>query len=190
MSIYFKVASMLVACVALSACVSTSSTGGSAIVEVSASPAELLTAEDFPEPDTADFNAALTLVSDDINNRLIGQQTPANVIFTVWGFDELAADASATKLKESAFDVRPQSVPYFLRFDKSDIDSIEFQSGQPDSIKYYITVGVDVDADGIICNGDYRQDYAVTPPERFAVTQTDVQREASISEISGEICPD
>jgi len=75
-----------------------------------------------------------------------------------------------------------------LRFNASEFQSIEFQSGQPDAIKYYVTFGVDVDGDGSICNGDFRQDYNLSRPERFPVSLSKVSQSIEIIEVNGEIC--
>lgn len=144
--------------------------------------------DNYPVPSDADFKVDLTLTNDAINTQLMAMQDLPKVTFTIWGYDELAADVSATSIKVASFDLRPQSVPYYLRFSDSDIQSIEYQSGSTDSLRYYITMGIDVDGDGQICNGDLRQNYAVSQPERFPVTQTKVVREIQVSEVSGEIC--
>lgn len=161
---------------------------GCATVESDVSAAPLPGIEDFPPPAAADYNVNLKLGNELIDNRLMSLESPPKVTFTVWGFDELAADVSATELKVSEFELRPQSVPYFLRFGEADLQLIEFRSGDADSLKYYITMGVDVDGDGRICNGDFRQDYSLSQPERFSVNETEVDREIRISEINGEIC--
>ncbi len=144
--------------------------------------------DDYPVPSDADFKVDLTLTNNTINTQLMTLQDLPQVTFTIWGYDGLAADVSATRIKVASFDLRPQSVPYYLRFSDSDLQSIEYQSGSTDSLRYYITMGVDVDGDGQICNGDLRQNYALSQPERFPVTQTEVVREIQVSEVSGEIC--
>jgi len=148
----------------------------------------LPTSADYEVPEVADYNIDITLRDDLIDNKLIMLESLPKVVFTVWGFDELVADVSASEILKSEFPLRPQSVPYPLRFDASELQSIEFQSGQPDAIKYYVTFGVDVDGDGSICNGDFRQDYNLSRPERFPVSLSKVSQSIEIIEVNGEIC--
>jgi len=155
---------------------------------VAEEPFVLPTAADYEAPEGADYNVDIALRSDLIDNQLMKLESLPNVVFTVWGFDELVADVSASEIFSSEFPLRPQSVPYPLRFSASDFESIEFQSGQPEAVKYYITFGIDVDGDGNVCNGDFRQNYNVSRPERFPVTLANISQDIEIIEVSGEIC--
>ena len=148
----------------------------------------LPTSADYEAPEDADYNVDISLRSDLIDNKLIMLESLPSVVFTVWGFDELVADVSASEISSSEFPLRPQSVPYPLRFSASDFEAIEFQTGRPEAMKYYITFGIDVDGDGSVCNGDFRQDYSVSRPERFPVTLSSVSQDIEIIEVSGEIC--
>jgi len=139
-------------------------------------------------PQQADYNVDLKLSNESIDTALMLLNERPRVVFTVWGYDELAADVSATEIKVIDYEIRPQSVPYYVRFAESELRQIEYQSGSTDSLRYYITMAVDVDSDGQICNGDFRQDYTLSRPERFTVEQAALVREISLSEISGEIC--
>ena len=186
MSINIK-ATVFLVCMLLFGCVSTSKT---AMPDPTGVSGVLAGVGEYSVPEAADYNVDLTLRNDVIDNQLMTAPELPKVIFTVWGFDELAADVSATELKVSEFELRPQSVPYYLRFNASKLQLIEFQSGSNENLKYYVTLGVDMDGDGKFCNGDYRQDYSLARPERFKITQTDIAREIPVSEISGEICPE
>ena len=149
---------------------------------------KLPTSADYEVPEDADYNIDITLRSDLIDNKLIMLDSLPSVVFTVWGFDELVADVSASEISSSEFPLRPQSVPYPLRFSASDFEAIEFQTGQSEAMKFYVTFGIDVDGDGSVCNGDFRQDYNVSRPERFPVTLSNVSQAIEIIEVSGEIC--
>lgn len=172
----------------MAVCVTACATGSKSAVDNSAGTPVLPSTQDYPVPDAADFNVDLTLVNVAIDSQLLAMQDSPQVTFTVWGYDELAADTSASSLLVSSYDLRPQSVPYYLRFSESDLQSIEYQSGSANSLRFYITMNVDVDGDGQICNGDFRQDYSISPPERFPVTEKVVIREVPIAEVAGEIC--
>ena len=148
----------------------------------------LPTIEDYPVPQQADYNVDLMLSNESIDTQLMLLDERPRVVFTVWGYDELAADVSASEIKVIGYELRPQSVPYYVRFAESELRQIEYQSGSTDSLRYYITMGVDVDSDGQICNGDFRQDYTLLRPERFTVAQAALAREIPLSEVSGEIC--
>ena len=159
----------------------------SALVQTAAAKS-LPTIEDYRVPQQADYNVDLKLSNESIDTVLMLLNERPRVVFTVWGYDELAADVSATEIKVIDYEIRPQSVPYYVRFAESELRQIEYQSGSTDSLRYYITMAVDVDSDGQICNGDFRQDYTLSRPERFTVEQAALVREISLSEISGEIC--
>ena len=159
----------------------------SALVQTAAAKS-LPTIEDYRVPQQADYNVDLKLSNESIDTALMLLNERPRVVFTVWGYDELAADVSATEIKVIDYEIRPQSVPYYVRFAESELRQIEYQSGSTDSLRYYITMVVDVDSDGQICNGDFRQDYTLSRPERFTVEQAALVREISLSEISGEIC--
>ena len=159
----------------------------SALVQTAAAKS-LPTIEDYRVPQQADYNVDLKLSNESIDTALMLLNERPRVVFTVWGYDELAADVSATEIKVIDYEIRPQSVPYYVRFAESELRQIEYQSGSTDSLRYYITMAVDVDSDGQICNGDFRQDYTLSRPERFTVEQAALVREISLSEISGEIC--
>ena len=159
----------------------------SAFVQTAAAKS-LPTIEDYRVPQQADYNVDLKLSNESIDTALMLLNERPRVVFTVWGYDELAADVSATEIKVIDYEIRPQSVPYYVRFAESELRQIEYQSGSTDSLRYYITMAVDVDSDGQICNGDFRQDYTLSRPERFTVEQAALVREISLSEISGEIC--
>lgn len=148
----------------------------------------LPTPADYEVAEAAEYNVDITLRHDLIDNKLMKSESLPSVTFTVWGFDELVADVSASEILKSEFALRPQSVPYPLRFSATDFQSIELQSGQPDAIKYYVTFGVDVDGDDVVCNGDFRQDYSLSRPERFPVTLSNVSQNIEIVEVQGEIC--
>jgi len=159
----------------------------SALVQTAAAKS-LPTIEDYRVPQQADYNVDLKLSNESIDTALMLLNERPRVVFTVWGYDELEADVSATEIKVIDYEIRPQSVPYYVRFAESELRQIEYQSGSTDSLRYYITMAVDVDSDGQICNGDFRQDYTLSRPERFTVEQAALVREISLSEISGEIC--
>lgn len=145
-------------------------------------------ADSYPLPPADDYNVDLTLRNESIDQPLMTQRALPQVIFTVWGYDELVADVSATQVKVDEFPLRPESIPYYIRFSNTDLQSVEFRSGQENFMKYYITVAVDVDGDGKICNGDFRQDYTQSRPERYPLSQNEISGEIAISEVSGEIC--
>lgn len=145
---------------------------------------------EYPLPPPADYHVDLSLVSDQIDSRLWVNESLPLVRFTVWGFDELAADVSATKIAGAEYDLRPELNAYPLRFDAMDFKAIEFQSGSPEALKYYITLEVDVDRDGKACNGDYRQNFNVTRQVFFSTDRTMVERSIEIAEIQGEECPE
>jgi len=148
----------------------------------------LPTALDYEVPEASDYNVDFTLNNDVIDTRLMMLESLPQVVFKVWSFDEMVADVAATNIAVSEFPLRPQSVAYTLRFSASDLQAVEFSSGATEAMRYYVTFGVDVDRDGKICNGDYRQDYNVTRPERFPLSVSSVTRDIKITAVSGEIC--
>ncbi len=180
-----KIAVLFSTCLLVSACA-----GKGPVVEdeSAAALAVLPTSADYEVPEVADYNFDITLRNNAIDDKLMLRETLPNVMFTVWGFDELAADVSATEIFTSEFPLRPQSVFYPLRFNASDFQLIEFQSGRPEALKYYVTFGIDVDEDRKVCNGDFRQDYSVSRPERFPATNSNVSRSYEVIEVIGEIC--
>ena len=186
MNHFSKKTTAVLLCLLVTACGGKSQVaGGESIVEEAF---VLPTSADYEVPPVADYNIDIMLRNDAIDRQLIKQESLPAVTFTVWGFDDLAADVAATEIHKSEFPLRPQSVPYPLRFDESVFQSIEFQSGRPEAVKYYITFGVDVDGDGGVCNGDFRQDYSLSAPERFPLAVANVSQSIEIIEVSGEIC--
>ena len=73
----------------------------------------LPTIEDYPVPQQADYNVDLMLSNESIDTQLMLLDERPRVVFTVWGYDELAADVSASEIKVIGYELRPQSVPYY-----------------------------------------------------------------------------
>ena len=143
---------------------------------------------EYSVPPPADYNLEFGLSSDQIDTVLSRANPLPMVRFTIWAYDQIAADVSATKIKVEEFPLRPQSVSYPLRFNREDLQAIEIQSDRQDEVRYYISLDVDVDGDGETCNGDFRQNLEVARPEFFPLTRTDVEQVIEIAEISGEVC--
>jgi len=143
---------------------------------------------EYPVPETADYNLELQLKSELIDVLMQSANGVAKVQFTVWAYDELAADVSATQIAVDEFTLRPQSVSYPLRFNKEAFEMIEFRSGNEDALKYYVTLNVDTNGDGAVCDGDLRQDFSNVRPEFFSVNDTEINRAIEIHEVTGEAC--
>ncbi len=86
----------------------------------------------------------------------------ARVRATVFGYDMFVADVSATALLEVVATV-PGNGALTLNLDATDFARIEFQSGGPDALGYYVSLFVDVDANGVECEPDLSQDFSASP---------------------------
>jgi len=139
-------------------------------------------------PERSDYNLDIRLAHPDINRlRARAGETP-QVRFTVWAYDELVADVSATSIVTEEFKLRPAAFGYPLRFASTALDAIEIKSGDPESIRYYITLFVDVDGDGVSCNGDLRPDRAISRPQFYTLEDTDNALELTLKAVQGEVC--
>jgi len=138
-------------------------------------------------PSVSDYNLEFRLVSDQLDDLLVVEPRPT-VSYTLWAYDQLVADVSATEIKVVEFELRPQAAPYLLQFNKEDLEAIELKSDVQDAVRYYVTMNVDVDGDGVSCNGDFRQNLDVARPEFFPLSRTVVDQVIEVAEISGEVC--
>ena len=142
----------------------------------------------YPVVPRADFNLEVRLSGDGLDEVLFSSPD-ARALFTVWAYDELVADGSATEILTSEYLLRPQDVDYSVRFNREDLARIEYQSGVEEAIRYYLTAEVDVDANGEICDGDMRQDLGFSRPAFYPTSTTDAEIEVSLAEVFGEPCP-
>jgi len=138
-------------------------------------------------PSVSDYNLEFRLVSDQLDDLLVVEPRPT-VSYTLWAYDQLVADVSATEIKVVEFELRPQAASYLLQFNKEDLEAIELKSDVQDAVRYYVTMNVDVDGDGVSCNGDFRQNLDVARPEFFPLSRTVVDQVIEVAEISGEVC--
>lgn len=144
--------------------------------------------EDYPVPELGDYNLDIRLANEQIDSALMLMEPLPLVRFTIWAYDEMAADAAATKIKLEEFALRPQAVAYPLRFNHDDLQAIELLSNNDEAVRYYMSLEVDIDRDGIACNGDLRQDFSVSGPEFYSLSQATVDREITIAAIEKEDC--
>ena len=90
----------------------------------------------------------------------------------VWGYDELVADAASTNLIDQTFDLPNLAVRPVVSFAEEDLLSVNPSSGTGEALRYFVTFAIDVNGDGRVCIGDYRQDYDKT--DLMAFTREDV----------------
>jgi len=139
-------------------------------------------------PERNDYNLDIRLTHPDIDRLRAQAGAVPQVRFTVWAYDELVADVSATSIVTENFNLRPASFEYPLRFASTALDAIEIKSGDPESIRYYVTLFVDVDGDGVSCNGDLRPDRAISRPQFYTLQNTDSTLELTLKAVQGEVC--
>lgn len=151
-------------------------------------PAGPLQVVEYPVPELADYNLDIRLLNDQIDTVLMRTDPLPSVGFTIWAYDEMAADASATKITVEEFALRPQSVAYPLRFNRDDLQAIELLSDNDEAVRYYMTLVVDVNRDGVVCNGDFRQDFSNSGPEFYSLDQTAIDRQIEIAVVEQEDC--
>lgn len=142
----------------------------------------------YVTPARNDFNLDIRLTYPDLDSLRVQSGSTAQVRFTVWAYDALVADVSATPIVTEDFKLRPSSFAYPLRFSSTALDKIEIQSGDPESIRYYVTLFVDVDGDGVSCNGDLRPDRTISRPQFYTLNDTDNAVELALKAVQGEVC--
>ncbi len=112
----------------------------------------------------------------------------ATIRAIVFGFDNLIADASATALIDVELAARAPGEIYSLRFAADAFDRIEFQSGATDALGFYVNLTVDINGDGIICNGDFRQDFDRSRLQFFDLSNQRINHELYITVIDNLPC--
>jgi hypothetical protein len=119
----------------------------------------LLMSCDSPlQPDTYDYTLHVNLESD----IPIAFNDSSKINIKVWGYSRFVADAPATNLITLDTTISSINQVYTLSFRKEDFERVTYRSGQAGEFGYYFSLNIDMNGDGQICSGDYRQDFDKT----------------------------
>lgn len=84
------------------------------------------------------------------------------IVARIYGIDKTYADVPATQIMLIVTPTLAAGEIYPLRFNRSDLDKVEFQSNSTDALNFYVDLFVNIDGAGEICNGDYAPNYDLT----------------------------
>lgn len=135
--------SILVACFILTSCSSDSGNNKSLPI--------------VDDPDSNQSNFPVILKGDDATAL-----EPSQLVYRLYGYDPYLADVSATLVFERiiSLDTLPTTINLDWPVDASSL--IRPPVASAESARFYLSLQVDLDMDGQICNGDLAQDYSQT----------------------------
>jgi hypothetical protein len=146
----------------------------------------LLVSCDSPlQPSAYDYVVHLNLKSE----SPVSFNDSSRIKIIVWGYSHFVADAPATNLLTVDTTITSISQAFTLSFRKEDFQKVAYRTGQAGEFGYYFSFNIDINYDGQICNGDYRQDFDKTDLTFFNESDTGEKSLAvSITRDTSGIC--
>ena len=86
----------------------------------------------------------------------------ARVKVDVWGYDKFVVDVSATRIKSVIIPLTNLDDAVVVPFSREDLETVEHQTGNKETLGYYFTFKFDTNGDGKTGSGDYGWDYEKT----------------------------